>query len=87
MTSGVYIVQYSLTATGATEDVTTALYLNGSEIQSSTSGGFLQTATDQTALSGQAVQSITETSTIDLRNNGTTAFTADNVSISVIKIA
>ena len=85
--SGTYVINYSGTVTGTTGTATIALYQEGTIIPSTSSSATLATVDDLVTLSGNTVLNVGATTTLDLRNAGTTTLTINNLAITVTKIA
>ncbi len=84
LSQGNYIVEYHANATGITDRATLAAYLGGTEIPQTLSVATAGAGTDVVPLSGKAVITVPAGgSTLDVRNGGANAFTADNLSVTV----
>ena len=86
--AGNYLVEYSANATGATDSATLAAYLDGTQIPQTVSTATVTSTSEVQPLSGRYVVTVPSGgSTLDIRNGGTNAFTANNLSITVIPLS
>ena len=84
---GNYLVEYTANATGATDSATLSAYLGGTQIPQTTSTAMVGTTADVRPLSGRFVVNVPSGgSTLDIRNGGSNAFTADNLSVTIIPL-
>ena len=86
--AGNYLVEYSVNATGATDSATLAAYLDGTQIPQTVSTATVTSTSEVQPLSGRYVVTVPSGgSTLDIRNGGANAFTANNLSITVIPLS
>ena len=86
--AGNYLVEYSANATGATDSATLAAYLDGTQIPQTVSTATVTSTSEVQPLSGRYVVTVPSGgSTLDIRNGGANAFTANNLSITVIPLS
>lgn len=86
--AGNYLVEYSANATGATDSATLAAYLDGTQIPQTVSTATVTSTSEVQPLSGRYVVTVPGGgSTLDIRNGGANAFTANNLSITVIPLS
>jgi len=79
---GTYIIEYNVSATGADQAKSLALYSNGSQISQTVSS-----SNESGVLTGKTVLTIADSNTqIELRNAGSTQITIDRASIFVYSV-